>query len=103
MPEFRYVPVGEHRDRVLGTVPVLVMPDGGVIDESLGIMRWALAGHEITHCQLAIASAMTAGVQPMPAGQVTIDETALAITVMTDRGVIVLDRTAGTITGWTGR
>ncbi|QUT05881.1 glutathione S-transferase [Sphingobium phenoxybenzoativorans] len=26
-----------------GTVPVLVLPDGGVIDESLDIMRWALA------------------------------------------------------------
>lgn len=25
-----------------GTVPVLVLPDGGVIDESLDIMRWAL-------------------------------------------------------------
>jgi len=25
-----------------GTVPVLVLPDGGVIDESLEIMRWAL-------------------------------------------------------------
>ncbi len=26
-----------------GTVPVLVLPDGSVIDESLDIMRWALA------------------------------------------------------------
>ena len=26
-----------------GTVPVLVLPGGNVIDESLGIMRWALA------------------------------------------------------------
>ncbi len=26
-----------------GTVPVLVLPDGDVIDESLAIMRWALA------------------------------------------------------------
>lgn len=26
-----------------GTVPVLVLPDGAVIDESLDIMRWALA------------------------------------------------------------
>ena len=25
-----------------GTVPVLVLPDGGVIDESLEVMRWAL-------------------------------------------------------------
>ena len=25
-----------------GTVPVLILPDGGVIDESLDIMRWAL-------------------------------------------------------------
>ena len=25
-----------------GTVPVLVLPDGRVIDESLAIMRWAL-------------------------------------------------------------
>ena len=29
-----------------GTVPVLVLPDGQVIDESLQIMRWALAGND---------------------------------------------------------
>lgn len=29
-----------------GTVPVLVLPDGTVIDESLDIMRWALARHD---------------------------------------------------------
>ena len=29
-----------------GTVPVLVLPDGRVIDESLDIMRWALARHD---------------------------------------------------------
>ncbi len=29
-----------------GTVPVLVLPDGGVIDQSLDIMRWALARHD---------------------------------------------------------
>lgn len=29
-----------------GTVPVLVLPDGTVIDESLDIMRWALAGND---------------------------------------------------------
>ena len=28
------------------TVPVLVLPDGTVIDESLDIMRWALANHD---------------------------------------------------------
>jgi glutathione S-transferase len=28
-----------------GTVPVLVLPDGRVIDESLDIMHWALVGH----------------------------------------------------------
>ncbi len=28
------------------TVPVLVLPDGRVIDESLDIMRWALARHD---------------------------------------------------------
>jgi glutaredoxin 2 len=28
------------------TVPVLVLPDGGVIDESLDIMRWALARND---------------------------------------------------------
>jgi glutathione S-transferase len=28
------------------TVPVLVLPDGQVIDESLDIMRWALAPHD---------------------------------------------------------
>ncbi|WP_343614837.1 glutathione S-transferase [Novosphingobium sp.] len=29
-----------------GTVPVLVLPDGRVIDESLDIMRWALMRHD---------------------------------------------------------
>jgi glutathione S-transferase len=29
-----------------GTVPVLVLPDGHVIDESLDIMRWALGQHD---------------------------------------------------------
>jgi glutathione S-transferase len=29
-----------------GTVPVLVLPDGTVIDESLDIMRWALQRHD---------------------------------------------------------
>jgi len=29
-----------------GTVPVLVMPDGTVIDESLDVMRWALHQHD---------------------------------------------------------
>ena len=29
-----------------GTVPVLVLPDGQVIDESLAIMRWALTNHD---------------------------------------------------------
>lgn len=32
-----------------GTVPVLVLPDGQVIDESLDIMRWALARHDPAH------------------------------------------------------
>lgn len=30
-----------------GTVPVLVLPDGGVIDESLDIMHWALAASSL--------------------------------------------------------
>ena len=29
-----------------GTVPVLILPDGTVIDESLDIMHWALARHD---------------------------------------------------------
>lgn len=29
-----------------GTVPVLVLPDGTVIDESLDVMRWALTRHD---------------------------------------------------------
>ncbi|HWV12635.1 MAG TPA: glutathione S-transferase N-terminal domain-containing protein, partial [Sphingobium sp.] len=29
-----------------GTVPVLALPDGAVIDESLDIMRWALRLHD---------------------------------------------------------
>lgn len=29
-----------------GTVPVMVLPDGSVLEESLDIMRWALARHD---------------------------------------------------------
>lgn len=32
-----------------GTVPVLVLPDGRVIDQSLDIMRWALAASDPEH------------------------------------------------------
>jgi len=32
-----------------GTVPVLVLPDGTVIDQSLDIMRWALAQNDPEH------------------------------------------------------
>lgn len=32
-----------------GTVPVLVLPDGKVIDQSLDIMRWALTQHDPEH------------------------------------------------------
>ena len=32
-----------------GTVPVLQLPDGKVIDESLDIMRWALTQHDPEH------------------------------------------------------
>lgn len=33
-----------------GTVPVLVLPDGSVIEQSLDIMQWALAGNDPEHC-----------------------------------------------------
>lgn len=41
-----------------GTVPVLVLNDGSVIDESLDIMRWALAQHDPEDWQLADASSI---------------------------------------------
>ena len=46
--ELREVKLASKPDAMLaaspkGTVPVLVLPDGNVIDESLDIMRWALA------------------------------------------------------------
>lgn len=34
---------------IKATVPVLVLPDGKVIDQSLEIMRWALARHDPQH------------------------------------------------------
>ncbi|WP_019091050.1 glutathione S-transferase [Komagataeibacter europaeus] len=39
-------PVGMLRASPKGTVPVLILPDHTVIDESLGIMRWALGLHD---------------------------------------------------------
>lgn len=35
-----------------GTVPVLVLPDGKVIDESLDVMRWALTKHDPDNWQM---------------------------------------------------
>jgi len=32
-----------------GTVPVLVLPDGAVLEESLDVMRWALVRHDPEH------------------------------------------------------
>jgi len=42
-----------------GTVPVLVLPDGSVLEESLDIMRWALQQGDV-HGWLRADSAMTA-------------------------------------------
>jgi len=33
-----------------GTVPVLVLPDGEVIEQSIDIMHWALSGNDPRHC-----------------------------------------------------
>ena len=49
--ELREVKLSAKPDAMLaaspkGTVPVLVLPDGQVIDESLDIMRWALAARD---------------------------------------------------------
>lgn len=49
--ELREVKLSAKPDAMLaaspkGTVPVLVLPDGHVIEESLEIMRWALARHD---------------------------------------------------------
>ncbi|MDR6851322.1 glutathione S-transferase [Sphingomonas sp. BE123] len=43
-----------------GTVPVLVLPDGRVIDESLDIMRWALARNDPEHWLAGDAPALIA-------------------------------------------
>ncbi len=40
-----------------GTVPVLVLPDGTVIDESLDIMRWAFADNDAGAPDLALIAA----------------------------------------------
>ncbi|MEO7814086.1 MAG: glutathione S-transferase [Sphingomicrobium sp.] len=49
--ELREVKLSAKPDAMLaaspkGTVPVLVLPDGAVIDESLDIMRWALTSND---------------------------------------------------------
>jgi glutathione S-transferase len=41
----RHKPAGLLAASPKGTVPVLVLPDGAVIEESLEIMRWALQAH----------------------------------------------------------
>lgn len=44
--DLRAKPVAMLEASPKATVPVLVLPDGEVIDESLNIMRWALARHD---------------------------------------------------------
>ncbi|MBQ0711660.1 MAG: glutathione S-transferase [Porticoccus sp.] len=40
-----------------GTVPVLVLPDGSVLEESYDVMRWALNHHDPDHwCEAALAA-----------------------------------------------
>lgn len=40
-----------------GTVPVLVLPDGSVLDESYDVMRWALSHHDPDHwCEATLAA-----------------------------------------------
>jgi glutathione S-transferase len=40
-----------------GTVPVLVLPDGSVLDESYDVMRWALNHHDPDHwCEATLAA-----------------------------------------------
>lgn len=49
--ELREVKLAAKPDAMLaispkGTVPVLILPDGSVVDQSIAIMRWALEGHD---------------------------------------------------------
>lgn len=49
--ELREVKLSAKPDAMLaaspkGTVPVLILADGSIIDQSIDIMRWALAGHD---------------------------------------------------------
>lgn len=62
---------------------------------------WAPAGHEVAHCQIAIAAPTGAGIPAMPEGAVAVEETDGAIVVTTGHGEVVIDRVAGTITSWT--
>jgi glutathione S-transferase len=43
-----------------GTIPVMVLPDGGVIDESLDIMRWSLAQSDPENWSDGVDSALIA-------------------------------------------
>ena len=61
---------------------------------------WAPAGHEVARCQLEIVAPDGAGVSPMPAGPVTVEDLDLAILVTTDHGELIIDREAGTMTSW---
>lgn len=42
-------PVSMLKASTKGTVPVLILPDGQVLDESYEVMRWALAQHDPDH------------------------------------------------------
>ena len=47
--ELKHRPDELYQASAKGTVPVLVLPDGQVIDESLEIMHWALGQHDGMH------------------------------------------------------
>jgi len=61
---------------------------------------WAGAGHEVAHCQVQVAAPAGAGIAPLPAGTLTVEETAGEIVVTTGGGTVTIDRALGTIARW---
>ena len=95
---------GEGREIAVGAIASAAGDEDTWFDlvaVTAGQAAWAPAGHELAHCQVAIAAPASAGVPQLAEGTLEVAETDVAILVATDRGEVLFDRTLGTIASWT--
>ncbi|HWV24759.1 MAG TPA: glycoside hydrolase family 2 TIM barrel-domain containing protein [Thermomicrobiales bacterium] len=71
-----------------------------VIATLAGNASWAAAGHQVAHCQAMIAEPEGAGISPLPAGSISVEELPEALILATEGGTITVDHALGTIASW---